>query len=97
MVEWLERCASDQHDLSTKPTCTILLCAWKRHFTALFPAWWSWQAVLNYSHISIKLQADSNILASLKAGQGNCLLYVLYLRHFPVSQENKCSDKIKNK
>ena len=28
------------------------------------PAWWSWQTVLNYSHISIKLQADSNNLAS---------------------------------
>ena len=46
-------------------------------FTALFPAWWSWQAVLNYSNISIKLQVDSNILASPEAGQGNCLPYVL--------------------
>ena len=41
---------------------------------ALSPAWWSWRAVLNYSHISIKLQADSNIL---EAGRGNCLPYVL--------------------
>ena len=39
--------------------------------------WWSWQAVLNYSHISIKLQADSNILVSPEAGQGNFLPYVL--------------------
>ena len=38
---------------------------------------WFWQAVLNYSQISIKLQADSNILASREAGRGNCLPYVL--------------------
>ena len=37
---------------------------------ALSPTWWSWQAVLNYSHISIKFQADSNILASPEAGGG---------------------------
>ena len=24
-----------------KPTCAILLYPWKRHFLALFPAWWS--------------------------------------------------------
>ena len=54
-----------------------LFCSWERHFTAHFSAWWSWQAVLNYSHISIKLQADSNILASPEAGRGNCLPYVL--------------------
>ena len=29
------------------------------------------------SHISIKLQADSNILVSPEAGWGNCLPYVL--------------------
>ena len=45
----------------------------KRHFTAHSPAWWSWQAVLNYSHISINLQSDSNILVSQEAGRGNCL------------------------
>ena len=45
--------------------------------TICSPAWWFWQAVLNYSNISIKLQADSNILASLEAGPGNCLPYVL--------------------
>ena len=44
---------------------------------ALFPARWSWQAVLNYSHISIKFQANTNILASLEADRGNCLLYLL--------------------
>ena len=44
---------------------------------ALSPVWWSWQAVLNYSHISIKFQADSNILVSPEAGRGNCLRNVL--------------------
>ena len=62
---------------------------------ALFPVWWSWQAILNYSHISINLQAESNILASLEAGQGNCLPYDQHLRHFSASQEDKYRDKIK--
>ena len=31
----------------------------------------------NFSHIFIKLQADSDILASPEAGRGNCLPYVL--------------------
>ena len=70
MVEWLKRRAYDQHGLSSKPTRTILLCPWERYFRALSPAWWSWQAVLNYSHISIKFQADNNILASPEAGGG---------------------------
>ena len=77
MIEWLKHCAYDQHGLGSKPTRAILLCSWERHFTALLPAWWSWQTVLNYSHISIKLQADSNTLASWEAGRGNCLPYVL--------------------
>ena len=77
MVKWLKCWAHDQHDLNSKPTHVILLCHWERHFTADSLAWWSWQAVLNYSHISIKLQADSNILVSPKAGWGNCLPYVL--------------------
>ena len=77
MVEWLKRRAYDQHGLGSKPTQAILLCPWERHFTALSPAWWSWQAALNYNHISIKLQADSNILASPEAGRSNCLPYVL--------------------
>ena len=50
VVEWLKRRARDQHGLGSKPTRVILLCTWERHFTALFPAWWSWQAVLNYSY-----------------------------------------------
>ena len=76
MVEWLKRRACDQHGLSSKPTRAILLCPWERHFTALSLAWWSWQAVLRYSHISIKLQADGNISASPKAGR--VIAYPMY-------------------
>ena len=73
MVEWLKHWTDDQHGLGSKLTCAILLCSWERHFTALFLAWWFWQAVLNYSHISTKLLAHSNILTSPEAGRGNCL------------------------
>ena len=45
VVKWLKRRAHDQHGLSSKPTRAILLRLRKRHFAALFPAWWSWQAV----------------------------------------------------
>ena len=95
MVEWLKHPADDQHGFGSKPTCAILLCSWERHFTALSPAWWSWQAVPNNRHISTKLLADSNILASLEAGWGNCLPYVWRLRRFPASQEDKYADKNK--
>ena len=47
MVEWLECRDCDRHGLGSKPTRAILLCTWERHLTALSPAWWSWQAVLN--------------------------------------------------
>ena len=47
-----------------RPTCAILLCPWERHLMTPYFAWWSWHAVLNFSHISIKFQVDSNILAS---------------------------------
>ena len=77
VVKWLKRRTSDQRGLGSKPNHAILLCPWERHFTAFSPAWWSWKTVLNYSHISIKLQADSNILVSPEAGWGNCLPYVL--------------------
>ena len=76
VVEWLKHRTDDQHGLGSKPTFAILLGPWERHFTALSPAWWSWQAVLNYSNISTRLLADSNILASPEAGRGNCLPYV---------------------
>ena len=77
MVEWLERRARDQHGLGSKPTHATLFCPWERHFRALSRAWWFWQAILNYSHISVKLQSDGNILVSPEAGRGNCLPYVL--------------------
>ena len=77
VVEWLKRRTYHQHGLGSKTTPAMLWCPWERHFTALSPAWWSGQAVLNYNEISIKLQADSNILASLVAGRSNCLPYVL--------------------
>ena len=76
MVEWLKHLTDDQHGLGSKPAYAILLCSWERHFTALSPAWWSWQVVVNYSNISTKLLVDSNILAFPEAGQGNCLPYV---------------------
>ena len=77
MVEWLKRHAHDQHGLGSKHTRAILLCPWEKHFTAHSSAWWSWQAVLNFSNISIILQADSNILASSEARRVDCLFYVL--------------------
>ena len=79
MVKWLERRDCDRHALGSKYPRTILLCPCKRPFTALSPAWQSWQAVINFSHISI----------SPEASQGNCLLCVLRLRRFPLSQEDK--------
>ena len=77
VVDWLKHRAHDQHGFDSKPTRAILLCPWERHFTAHSPAWWSWQAVLNYSHISIKLQADRNIFVSAEAGRGNYLPYII--------------------
>ena len=56
---WASGCwrrARDQHGLCSKPTRAILLCPRERHFAALSPTWPFWQAVLNYSHIFIKLQ-----------------------------------------
>ena len=50
LVEWLKRPAYDQHGVGSKLTRAILLCPWERHSMALSPAWWSWQAVVNYSH-----------------------------------------------
>ena len=65
VVEWLEHRDCNRHGLDSKPTRAILLCPWERYFTALFPAcWWFRQPVLNFSHMSIKFQADSNILTS---------------------------------
>ena len=46
-VSWWPTWSRDQHRLGSKLTRVILLCPWEKRFTALFPAWWSWQAVLN--------------------------------------------------
>ena len=62
VVEWLKRRARDQHCLGSKPTRAILLRPWERHFTAHSPAWWSYQAVLNYSHIFIKTTSGQQYL-----------------------------------
>ena len=87
VIKWLQHQDCDQHVLNLIPTHTILLCPWERHSMAFSPAWWSWQAVINFSHIFIKFHADSNILASPEAGQAimealidrvsNCLPYLL--------------------
>ena len=61
----------------------------------LSPAWWSWEAVLSFSHISIKFQPDSNILASSEAVQDNTLPMYLWLGCFPASQKDKYRNKIK--
>ena len=74
---WLKRRAYVQHGLSSKPTRANLFCPWERHFTALYPAWWFWRAVLNYSHISIKLLVDGNTFASPAAGRGK-YFYPMY-------------------
>ena len=83
MIDWLKRCAHDQNSLGLNSTRAILLRLWKRHFLALSPAWWSWQAVLNFSDISKKIknqnnkfQPHNNILASPEPSPGNCLLYI---------------------
>ena len=55
VMEWLKRRACDQHGLGSKLTSAIPLCPWERYFTGVSPAWWSWQAVLNFSRIFIKL------------------------------------------
>ena len=87
VVEWLERRDCDQHGLDSKPTRTILLCPWERHFTAFSPTWWSWQAVPNFGDILIKFQADSNILLTPEVDLGNCLPYVFEPPSFSCQSE----------
>ena len=60
VVEWLKTRDCDQHGVGSKPTRAILLRPWEKNFTALYPVWWSWQAVLNFSHVSIKLKNQNN-------------------------------------
>ena len=47
VVEWLKRRANNKYGVDSKLTRAILLYPWKSYITALSPAWWSWQAVLN--------------------------------------------------
>ena len=47
VLEWLKCRAYDQHGFGSKPTHVVLLYSYDRHFTALSPVWWSWQAALN--------------------------------------------------
>ena len=44
----------DRHGLDSKSTRTILLHSWEKRFTILSPVRRSWQAVLNFIHISLK-------------------------------------------
>ena len=61
MLKWLECWDCDRYGLGSIPACTILFCLWERHFMALSSALWSWQAALNFHHISIKFQVGTNI------------------------------------
>ena len=89
VVEWLKRRARDQHGLGSKPIRAILLCPWERHFTAHSPAWWSCQAVLNYSYISINYKRTA--ISWYLPKQVGVVAYPMYerLRRFPASQEDK--------
>ena len=52
-IEWLACRGRNQHGLGLKPARAILFGSWD---TTHSHAWWSWQAVLNFSHIYIKLK-----------------------------------------
>ena len=65
-------------------------------FVDFGPNQWPWQAVLNFSHVSIKLKKQNenfqpvgNILASPEVGRGNCFVCVWRLPRFSASQEDK--------
>ena len=76
MVEWLKCQDHNQHGLGSKPTRAILLCPWERHFMALSMLDGLGKQIEIKVISPLKFQADSNILAFLEAGQGNCLPYV---------------------
>ena len=93
VIEWLKRRAYGQYGVSSKPTRAILLCPWERHVTAHSPAWCSWQAVLNYIHISIKFKRTA-ISWYLRKQVGVIAYPMNYrLRRFPASQENNYRKK----
>ena len=100
MGEWLKHCDCDQHSRGSKPIRAILLCPWERHFSTLTPAWWSWQAVLNFSHISIKLKKQNTFnwtaISWCLQKQVRVIACPIYwhLCHFPASQKDKYRVKI---
>ena len=53
------RAIFDRHGLGSNPAEVMLLCPWERHFAIISSAWRFQQAVLNYSHISIKKKKNS--------------------------------------
>ena len=63
--------------LDKKRFRAILLCPWEKTLYGTFPCLVVLASSLNFRHISIKLQTESNILASPEAVRGNCLLYIL--------------------
>ena len=69
MVEWSQRRDCDRYGLSLKPTSAILLCPWERHLRHFSLLGVIDKATLNFSHIPVRFQADSNILASLETSR----------------------------
>ena len=61
---FLERCNCDRHGLGLKPIPAILLRSWEKHFTTHSPDERSWQAVLNFRHIFIKLKKKKKIFST---------------------------------
>ena len=78
VVEWLKHWSRDQHGLSSKPTRVILLCPWERHFMGHSPAWWSWQAVLTYSHNLIILNYKRIAISWHLRKQVGIIAYPMY-------------------
>ena len=85
VVEWFKCLDCNRHGLGLKPTRAILLCLWISHSVVslhkklygTFPCLVVLASSFKLSRISIKFEADSNILASPKAGWGHCLPYAL--------------------
>ena len=92
VVKGLRAPDCDRHGIVLKPTRAILLCSWERHFIALFPAWRSWQAVLN-SVKSLKNFNRTAIFWHLRKQVG-LIAYPTYwdFHRFPASQEDKYRD-----
>ena len=87
MVEWLENWDCDRHGLGPKPTCTILLCPWERHFMVLSSAWSSLIMLASSSKFQSYLckTIEQQYLGISRSKSGNCLPFV--------SQQDKYRDK----